>query len=305
MIRRRLPITGVLPCVLAAWLLCAPVVQAQVVVHSNEILASVRPEAWAMRYVAASTLMTAFGQTPALPEWRLGVALDAGYIPKLSEQQQRIGLHGVKQEDLNRSPVFGRLRLLLGLPGEFVATVGYTPPLTFNNTQAHDLVAVSIGRRLLENENFSLSFQLFGQHGRANGDVTCPGRLAGVTDPQRNPYGSQAPSDDHISLNYYGAELTAAWTIDAWHAHASFGDVRTEFAVQVDALTFSVRDRSYLTSRGSMPYATLGASRDLDAHWNLGVEVLYVPVRVQREINGPVDNDPLTSVRVQLMYRFD
>ena len=81
--------------------------------------------------------------------------------------------------------------------------------------------------------------------------------------------------------------------------------MRTEFAVQVNALTLGVRDQSYLTSSGPMRYGTLGASYDLDTHWNLGAEVLYVPLKVQREINGPIQNDPLTSVRVQLVYRFE
>jgi len=282
-----------------------PVAHAQTIVHSSENLASNRPEAWAMNYVAASSLMTAFGETPALGAWHWGAALDAGYIPRLSEAQQRVGLRGTKLEDLNRSPVFGRLRLILGLPEDFVAEFGYTPPLSIDGTQPLDLVALSIGRRLVESDNFTLSMQIFGQHGRAQGDVTCPARLAGITDPQQNPYGCRAPSNDHIKLNYYGAELTSAWTAERWHAHASIGDVRTEFAVQVDALTFGVRDRSYLTSRGSMPFVTLGASRDLDAHWNLGVEVLYVPLRVQRELDGPTENDPLTSVRLQLLYLFD
>jgi hypothetical protein len=290
---------------LGALLVWCPAANAQVVVHSNENLASNRPEAWAMNYVAASSLMTAFGQTPALAAWRWGVALDLGYIPRLSEAQQRVGLHGIKQEDLNRSPVFGRLRLILGLPGDFVAELGYTPPLSIDGTQPLDLVALSIGRRLFEHDSFTLSMQLFGQHGRAQGDITCPARLAGIADRQQNPFGCQAPSNDHIMLNYYGVELTSAWTAESWHAHASLGDVRTEFAVQVDALTFNVRDRSYLVARGSMPFATIGASRDLDAHWNLGMEVLYVPLRVQREPNAPSQNDPLTSLRLQLLYRFN
>ena len=258
-----------------------------------------------MNYVGASSLMTAFGETPALAPWRWGVAADLGYIPRLSEAQQRVGLHGIKQEDLNKSPTFGRLRIILGLPGEFVAELGYTPPLTIDGAQPQDLFALSIGRRLYEGDNFTLSLQAVGQHGRAQGDVTCPARLAGIADSQLNPYGCQAPSNDHIKLNYYGVEATSAWTADSWHAHASAGVVRTEFAVQVDAFTFGVHDRSLLVARGSMPFVTVGASRDLDAHWNLGVEVLYVPLRVQREPNTPSQNDPLTSVRLQLLYRFD
>ncbi len=258
-----------------------------------------------MNYVAASSLMTAFGATPALAAWRWGVALDLGYIPKLSEAQQRVGLHGIKHEDLNRSPVFGRLRLILGLPGDFVAELGYTPPLSINGAQPLDLIALSIGRRLFELDSFTLSMQAFGQHGRAQGDITCPARLAGVADGQQNPFGCQAPSNDHIMLNYYGIEATSAWSAESWHAHASVGVARTEFAVQVDAFTFSVHDRSRLVARGSLPFTTIGASRDLDARWNLGVEVLYVPLRVQREPNAPSENDPLTSVRLQLLYRFD
>lgn len=289
----------------SASLLCGPGASAQVVVHNDENLASNRPEAWAMNYVAASSLMTAFGETPVLGVWRWGVALDLGYIPRLSEAQQRVGFNGIKLEDLNRSPVFGRLRLILGLPGDFVAELGYTPPLSIDGTQPLDLVALSIGRRLFEHDSFTLSAQLFGQHGRAQGDITCPARLAGIANGQQNPFGCRSPSNDHIKLNYYGAELTSAWTQGPWHVHASVGDVRTEFAVQVDAFTFNVHDRSYLVARGSMPFGTIGAGWDLDAHWNLGVEVLYVPLRVQREPNASTQNDPLTSLRLQLLYRFD
>ncbi len=296
---------GLLPLLLAAGLFCGSGPRAQVTVHSNENLYSNRTEAWAMKYFAASTLMTMFGETPALAPWHWGVAGDLGYIPKLSDVEQRVGLHGIKHEDLNRSPVFGRLRLILGLPGEFVATLGYTPPLTIAGTKAQDLFALAIAHRLYERDNFNLSMQVFGQHGRAEGDVTCPKRIAGIADPDVNPFGCRAPSNDHIKLNYYGLELTSAWSAESWHVHLSGGAVRTEFAVQVDAYTFGVHDRSLLVSRGSMPFGTIGLSKDLDPHWNLGVEVLYVPLYVQRVPNTPSQNDSLTSVRLQLLYRFD
>jgi hypothetical protein len=298
-------ITGLLAFVLAASLSCNSGAQAPPVIHNDENLASTRPEAWAMNYIAASTLMTAFGETPALPAWHWGAALDLGYIPRLSEAQQRVGFNGIKLEDLNRSPVFGRLRVILGLPGEFVAAIGYTPPLSIYGTQPLDLVAFSIARRIVEVDSFTLSMQAFGQHGRAQGDITCPARLASVTDPEQNPFGCRAPSNDHIKLNYYGIELTSAWNADAWHAHASIGAARTELAVQVDAFTFNVHDRSLLEARGSWPFATIGASRDLNPQWNVGLEVLYVPLRVQRGLDAPTENDSLTSVRLQLLYRFE
>jgi hypothetical protein len=300
-----LQIAGLGALLLAALLRCVPAAQAQTVVHNDEHLASDRPEAWAMNYVGASTFMTAFGATPALAAWSLSVALDLGDIPKVSEAHERVGLHGIKVEDLNKSPVFGRIRFILGLPADFVAELGYTPPLSIDGAQPQDLVALSIGRRLFARDNFTLSLQAVGQHGRAQGDITCPARLAGVADREQNPFGCQAPSNDHIMLNYYGVEATSEWTAESWHAHASLGVARTEFAVQVDALTFDVHDRSRLVARGALPFATVGASRDLDAHWTFGAEVLYVPLRVQRELDGPSENNPLTSVRLQLLYRFD
>lgn len=296
---------GLLPLFLATLLLCSPGARAQTVVRNDENLVSDRPEAWAMNYFAASSLITGFGETPALAAGRWGVALDLGHIPRLSEAQQRVGFNGIKPEDLNKSPVFGRLRLMLGLPGDWVAELGYTPPLSINGAQPRDLVAIAIGRRVFERDRFTLSVRAFGQHGRARGDITCPARLAGVLDSQQNPFGCRAPSDDHVALNYYGVELTSGWTAGSWHAHAGVGAARTELAVQVDALTFGVRDRSRLVARGVLPFATIGASRDLGARWNMAVEVLHVPLRVRREPDAARESDPLTSLRLQLRYRFD
>ncbi|HKE41007.1 MAG TPA: hypothetical protein VKG21_14295 [Casimicrobiaceae bacterium] len=287
---------------LALGISCA---HAQLVVHSDENLDSSRTEAWAMNYVGAATFMTAFGETPALKAWSWGLAVDAGYIPKLTAAQQRVGLHGIKQEDLNRSQVFGRLRVLLGLPGDFVATVGYTPPITIDGVQALDLFSFAIARRLLEHDDLSLSMQIFGQHGRLQGDITCPKRLSDITDITLNPFGCRGPSNDHVYLNYYGLEAVGAWTIRSWHPYVSGGVVRTEFQVRVDAMTFDVHDRSHLTARGSLPFGTVGTTVDLDPHWSLGAEVLYVPLNVQRRPNMPSQNDQLTSARIQLLYRFD
>lgn len=289
---------------LAVVLLCAGGASAQIVVHRDEHLASDRPEAWAMNYVAASTFMTGFGATPVLApgDWSVDAVL--AYIPRLSEAQQRIGFNGTKVEDLNKTPVFGRARLMVGLPSGFVAEVGYTPSLQINSTRPRDLVAVAIGRRVFERGRFSVSARLFGQHGRVGGDITCPARLTGVSDRQQNPFGCQAPSDDRVALNYYGVELASAWNAGAWQLHLGLGAVRSELSVQVDALTFDERDRSRLDARGVLPFATFGVSRDIAPHWNAGVEWLYVPLHVRRPPDFARESDPLTSARLQLRYRF-
>src|SRR5512135_312234 len=104
---RYLGIAASVPLLLGALLLGSFGARAQTTVRNDESLASDRPEAWAMNYIGASTLMTAFGGTPALAAWNWSVALELGHIPRLGEAQQRVGLHGIKQEDLNKAPVFG------------------------------------------------------------------------------------------------------------------------------------------------------------------------------------------------------
>ena len=203
---------------LSSLLLAATGATAQLVVHNDEDLAPDRPEAWAMNYMAASSLMTAFGPTPALDAWDWAVALDVAQIPRLSAARQRVGFNGTKEEDLNKSPVFGRARIFLGLPGDWVAELGYTPPLTINGVQPRDFVAIAIGRRVFASDDFTFSARIFGQHGRAVGDITCPARIAGVNDPHVNPYGCQAPSNDQVTLNYSYGRTACQWGSVSWFA---------------------------------------------------------------------------------------
>ena len=229
--------------------------------------------------------------------------MELAHIPRLSDAQQRVGFAGFKNEDLNRSPVFGRLRLALGLPAGWVAELGYTPPLTIDGTRPRDLVALAVGRRVLERGEFTLSARVFGQHGTVAGDVTCPGNLAGVEDSEQNPYGCRAPSNDRLTLNYYGIDLTSNWRSSAWHWHAGVGAVRTELQVQVDAFTFDVHDRSRLVANDVLPLFAVGVKRDIDPRWSVGMEVLHVPLTVRRDAEGSTEQDPLTSLRLQVRYR--
>jgi len=289
----------VFTCLLSA----IPTAHAQTVVRADEHLDADRPEAWAMNYFAASTLMTAGGQTPALAPGRWQVAVDLGHVPRLSAEQRQVGFNGFKSEDLNRSPVFGRLHGWIGLPGGWVGEIGYTPPVEVEDTEARDLVALGIGRRVLERGAYTLSVRLFGQHGRVHGDITCPERLAGVEDGERNPYGCQAASRDRVTLNYYGLDLTSTWAAADWRWHATVGAVRAETEVQVDALTYDQHDLSLLQADSVLPLFVVGAQRDLSARWSVGAELLYVPLEVRRQEGAGREHDPLTSLRLQLRYR--
>jgi hypothetical protein len=278
---------------------------AQMIVHNDEHLAVDRPEAWAMNYVTASTFMTPFGANPQLALGQWSIAAELGLIPRLSDTQQRVGFNGFKDEDLNKSPVFGRLRLTLALPAGWFAELGYSPELVINGTRPRDLFALAVGHRLFEWRRWTVSMRAFGQHGAAEGDITCPSPLAGIADLQKNPSGCKAPSDDRIALNYYGADITAAWRFDPWSLYADVGAVRTEPVVQVDALVFSLHDRSRLTARDVLPYVAVGASHDFGTHWTVGGEVLYVPLTVRRDSDSGREQDPFTSVRLLVRYQMN
>lgn len=273
--------------------------RAQDVVRSDEALASQRPEAWAMRYFTAATTMTAFGVAPDLQPGEVRLGLELGAIPRLDAAQRQVGFNGLKREDLNKVPVFGRARAWVGLPGRLVAELGYTPPLEINGARARDLLAVALSRRLLERGDVVLSARLLGQHGAVEGDITCPADLAGDTDPVRNPYACGAPSRDRMELASYGAEATLGGGVERWPWHATLGVLRMEPEVQVDALTFGFRDRSRLTSRGNQSYLAVGAGH-VAGPWQLRVELLYVPLRVQRMDDARARTDALVSLRVQL-----
>jgi hypothetical protein len=303
--RNRIRLSGLKPVMLPGVLALALLpraVHAQEVIGNRQVLDPERPEAWAMNYFTATSFMTAFGETPALDPGQWDLSLELGHIPSLSDSQKTVGFNGFKNEDLNKSPVFGRARFSLGLPGRWVAELGYTPSVPINGLQAHGLFAAAFGRRWIEREHFTLSARVFGQHGRATGDITCPAELAGDPDPIRNPYGCEAASHDTIRLNYYGLDLTPSWSRDAWQWHASLAVVRTEPEVQIDALTFGFRDRSQLLARDVVPYLAAGFNYASRERWYAGVEVLYVPLTVRREEGAPTERDSLTSLRLRVGY---
>ena len=287
----------------AALACCSLGAAAQVVVHADETLSSTRPEAWAMAYAVAPTFFTAFGATPTRPAGSWAATIEAGHIPRLSASQQRVGFLGTTQADLNRSPVFGRLRLLAGLPAGFVAELGYTPNVTIADTRARNVVAVALGRRLLEHRGFAVGVRAFAQRGSASGDITCPARVVGAG-ARDNPAGCSAPSNDRIDLRYAGADATVGWGPGPWQLHATVGVVRTDLAVQVDALTGGVLDQSRLDSTATRRYVAAGARWQLDGHWSLAGEVLHVPLKVERSFGGSRESDPFTGLRLQLAYRF-
>jgi hypothetical protein len=271
---------------------------AQPVFRDDAVLASDRPEAWAMNTMAATALLTGFDAPPARGEWRLALELDP--VPHLSERERTVGFEGTKVEDLNKSPVFGRVRAAVGLPAGWHAELAWTPPATIDGTHADDAWGVGFGHALWTRDTFALQARAFAQHAIVWGDITCPVALVGVDDPGRNPYGCEAPSHDRFRMDQYGAELGLQWDRGAWRGLASVGGVRTELQVEVDALTFGVRDRSRLWANGWRPFLSVGASRAFGRHWRGAAAWLHVPLRVRRDAGDTAHDEPFDGLRLQV-----
>ena len=278
---------------------------AQTEIEDRELLEQHRPEAWATDFMVASSLFSAIGETDELDAWHGALAIDLAQVPRLDEDQRRVGFYGGKLEDLNRSPVFGRLRAALGLPGGFVAELGYTPPVRIDGIRPEGLVSAALGRRLLARGRWTVSARMFGQHGHASGDITCPEAAVGSDDPELNPFGCEEASKDRVALNYYGAELTAGFSSGHWRWHASAGRVRSEAQVQVDArLAIDLHDRTLLIVRDWFPSYALGVRREFGRGWSAAAEILHVPLGVRRNAESAVEQDPMTSLRLQMRREF-
>ncbi len=275
------------------------------VTRDDQTLARTTPEAWAMRYLAGTTLLTSFGAVPPLAPGRWSVDADLGHIPRLDQARRTVGLGGIKTEDLNKSPVFGRVRATVGLAGGWVAEFAWTPPLEIAGSRARNFIAGALGRRLVDESGFTLSARALGQTGEVRGDITCPGRLAGNPDPVENPYGCRAPSRDVFTVNYAGADVTATWRGGGWSWHAGAGIVKTRLAAQVNALVFTANERTKLTCADALGWVAAGGRYSIDGRWSLAGEVLYVPLEVVRPPSGTRERDSLASLRAQVRYAFD
>ena len=97
------------------------------------------PEGWAMAFMTASAQN--LGQSPphSVNSRDISISAELSSIPRLTKEQQRIGFGGFKDEDLNKSPVFGRLRANIGLPWNLDAEISWTPPLQINDSKPDHL----------------------------------------------------------------------------------------------------------------------------------------------------------------------
>lgn len=301
---RRAAAVAVLAAVLAAG-----AAGAQISIAPREDLGFDRPESWAMKWFGSVVSMTGLGGPQDLPAGGWELALEGGWVPSLSEEKRRVGFIGNKVEDLNRTSVTGRVRVSAGLPARFVLTAGWLPPVEYDGITPH-LLALSLGRPVVEGRSLRLDARLTVQRGTFEGDLTCPrDQAAAGDDPERNPFACRAPSDDEMTLTTAGIELTGSWrpartprlvpyaSIAGHYLDAEF-QVRARYGSVVE-----IDDRTRLVTDGTTVSATAGLGWQAGERTRLAAELFYSPLDVVREQGGRSRNDPLLNARVLVGFR--
>ncbi len=262
------------------------------------------PEAWAMKLFTSASLMTSLGPVEKRPAGELVLGFEAIVIPHLDQEQRTVGFGGRKEEELNRLPLWGRLRLDWGLGRGYSLSFGATPPLEVDGVEA-GLLSLAVEKHLVERGRWRLGARAYGQTGSVKGDLTCAGGGAESFPPgsPENLFGCEEPSSDEVTMDYLGLELVAGYRFAgrrnaALHFGVAWSFLDMEF--QVDALTFGVRDRTLLRADGDTVSWTAGLSWDLGRRGRVGAELFYSALDVTR-LGQSQENDPLLNVRA--IYR--
>jgi hypothetical protein len=288
----------------AAFLLTTARGFTQPVVSGTENLDFDRPESWAMKYFASVSFLSSMGAPEALEPGSILLGFEGGWVPQLSDEKRRVGFNGTKLEDLNKTSFFGRLRATFGLPGKYSIVVGYVPPVDLGGAKPN-LFSAALARPLVEPDWGRLGVRVLGQIGTIEGDFTCGETdVAGGDDPDRNPFGCEAPSNDKTTQRSLGIELSSAFELGGPRVEpyvaVSVSYLDLEF--QVDALYSGIKDETLQLTDGVTLALSGGVVIALSDRWRLTGEVFYSPLNVVRPPSTTSQNDELFNLRGMIQY---
>jgi len=263
------------------------------------------PEGWAMAFMTASAQN--LGQEPphSVNLRDISISVELSSIPRLSKEQQRIGFGGFKDEDLNKSPAFGRLRANIGLPWNLDAEISWTPPLQINNSKPDHLWGAALSKPLFDNEKISVGLRLFLLRGGVTASVTCSeDRINFTPYTLQNTAGCVGLSDDKLQMDHEGVEVFLSFNnsskILPWISLASSN---IDNSVEIDAPLEVGRERATIYSSGTIQTFSFGFNYDIRENWSLNASSSYTPLDVQRP-NDSSGNDDFWNVRAGLTIRY-
>ncbi len=278
---------------------------AQPVVSGTENLEFDRPESWAMKYFASVSMLTSMGAPRVHEPGAVSLGFEGGWVPRLSDDERRVGFNGTKLEDLNKTSFFGRLRATIGLPRKFSVDVGYVPPIELNGAKPH-LFSAALARPLAEPDWGRLGLRVLGQLGTIEGDFTCSEEDAAAgDDPELNPFSCEAPSEDKTTVRHLGFELSNAFRLGnpRVEPYVAFAVNYLDLKFQVNALYSGIRDETLQLTDGFTVSLSGGVAFSLTERWRLVGEVFYSPLGVVRPPSTDSQNDGLFNIRGLVEYR--
>lgn len=262
-----------------------------------------RPEAWAMKYFHANALMSGYGPPRDAEPWAVTLGAEAGWVPHLSREERRVGFDGTKVEDLNKTPVFGRLRADVTLPWGLSATLGYVPPIELGGATP-EILSFALGRELWAGERVRLGLRVRGLTGNVEGDFTCDeDTVAAGDDPIANPLGCEEVSRDELRFEALGLEAGIGyrpWSADGPEAFAAAAVSRIDPRFQIRARYAGFVDRNVLETEGTLVTFTAGLRHSLTDRWDWAAEAVYAPLSVRRPPERDEENDDLLTARTLL-----
>jgi len=266
----------------------------------SEVLDFDRPESWAMARLVALTLFTGMGSAGVerpTSGWRFVAGGELGWVPALPLEERMVGFFGTKEEDMNKSPVFGRVRLGVVSAGGWLAEVGVTPPLEVGGARPL-LAAGAFGWAGPVGEGFEGSVRLHGQVGEVRGDITCAARVvAAGDDPERNPFECEEPSRDRVLPRYLGLEVSAGRGVGAWEPFVGVSVQHLSPRFKVSALHSSITDQRTLSTSGTAWSASAGVGRLVFGCLPVAIEGVYSPLWVQRRFAPETERGGVWNVR--------
>ena len=263
------------------------------------------PEGWAMAFMTASAQN--LGQAPphAVKVRDISISAELSSIPRLTREQQRIGFGGFKDEDLNKSPAFGRLRANIGLPWNLNAEISWTPPLQINGSKPDHLWGAALSKPLVNNEKIGIGLRLFLLRGGVTASVTCSEDVINFAPyTLQNTAGCVGLSDDKLKMDHEGVEVFLSFNnASAILPWISLAASNIDNSVEIDAPLEVGRERATVYSSGTIQTLSFGFNYDIRENWRLSAASSYTPLDAQRP-NDSSDNDDFWNVRVGLTMRY-
>ena len=261
---------------------------------SSEEVSFSSPEGWGMSYMSAASLNLSDSFPASLDLGELVVTGEISTIPKLNREQQKIGFGGLKYEDLNKSPLFGRGKLKIGFYWDSVLELSYTPPLEIKGAKPNNLWGIALAKPIISNDLVNLGIRYYRLSGNAVADVTCSKNT--VNQPlytAGNPSGCISISKDRIDLGHQGFEILLARNHinEKFKPYISLASTKIDSSVKIDAQLELSREIAFVQTSGTINTLSFGLNYKISDNWQFNLGTSYTPLDVNRPSPAGGDDD--------------